>query len=313
MAKYSLIAFGGGRHRCIGSTFAYQQIKVIWSTLLQRFDFTASTARPGPDYSTFVVGPRPPCQVRYRLRADGTRRRPAAAIQRRRDRVSPRRPLRCLYRRAGPVGHLRVVPGAPGSSRSPARQGALPSRQAVRGRGDRRRAVHLDRMGVLPAVLAAQEGGGQPRAASSVRAAPAPWEARTAERAGPRDRHQAHRARSPHRARRRRGPAPSSLRSHPSPPPSSPAASARGRSRVAAIRPACTGLVCWSRRTGPLPVGALPGYRHHAARRRVQPGVRACGNDRCTADGLVFYPRFLLPGYCGVVREADGDLNSAVT
>ena len=36
--------------------------------------------------------------------------------------------------------------------------------------------------------------------------------------------------------------------------------------------------------------------------------VRA-GTDRCTADGLVFYPRFLLPGYCAVVREADGELN----
>jgi len=33
------------------------------------------------------------------------------------------------------------------------------------------------------------------------------------------------------------------------------------------------------------------------------------GTDRCAADGLVFYPRWLLPGYCGVVREADGDLN----
>ena len=81
VAKYSLIAFGGGRHRCIGSTFAYQQIKVIWSALLQRFDFTASGARPTPDYSTFVVGPRPPCRVRYRLRAGGTLRRPAVAIQ----------------------------------------------------------------------------------------------------------------------------------------------------------------------------------------------------------------------------------------
>jgi sterol 14-demethylase len=79
--KYSLIAFGGGRHRCIGSTFAYQQIKVIWSTLLQRFDFTTSTARPGPDYSTFVVGPRPPCRVGYRLRADGNLRRRAVGIQ----------------------------------------------------------------------------------------------------------------------------------------------------------------------------------------------------------------------------------------
>jgi menaquinone-9 beta-reductase len=33
------------------------------------------------------------------------------------------------------------------------------------------------------------------------------------------------------------------------------------------------------------------------------------GTDRCVADGLVFYPRSLLPGYCGVVREADGELN----
>ena len=36
--------------------------------------------------------------------------------------------------------------------------------------------------------------------------------------------------------------------------------------------------------------------------------VRA-GTDRCAADGLVFYPRWLLPGYCGMVREADGELN----
>jgi hypothetical protein len=54
---------------------------VIWSTLLQRFDFTTSTARPGPDYSTFVVGPRPPCRVGYRLRADGNLRRRAVGIQ----------------------------------------------------------------------------------------------------------------------------------------------------------------------------------------------------------------------------------------
>lgn len=33
------------------------------------------------------------------------------------------------------------------------------------------------------------------------------------------------------------------------------------------------------------------------------------GTYQCAADGLVFYPRSLLPGYCGVVREADGELN----
>ena len=79
--KYSLIAFGGGRHRCIGSTFAYQQIKVIWSILLRRFDWAMDGAPPLPDYSTFVVGPRPPCRVRYRRRAPAHARRavPAAA------------------------------------------------------------------------------------------------------------------------------------------------------------------------------------------------------------------------------------------
>ena len=77
--KYGLIAFGGGRHRCIGATFAYQQIKVIWSILLQRFDWAADGAPPAPDYATFVVGPRPPCRVRYRLRAAQHARPPAVA------------------------------------------------------------------------------------------------------------------------------------------------------------------------------------------------------------------------------------------
>ena len=66
--KHALIGFGGGHHRCIGSTFAHQQIKIIWSVLFQRFEL--SLAHPGlqPDYTTFVVGPRPPCRVRYRRR-----------------------------------------------------------------------------------------------------------------------------------------------------------------------------------------------------------------------------------------------------
>jgi sterol 14-demethylase len=72
-AKYALIGFGGGRHRCIGMTFAYLQIMSIWSLLLRRFDFTLLQPAVEPNYETFVVGPRPPCRVRYR------RRRRAAA------------------------------------------------------------------------------------------------------------------------------------------------------------------------------------------------------------------------------------------
>jgi sterol 14-demethylase len=65
---YSLIGFGGGKHRCIGMAFAHQQIKVIWGILLQRFDFDLVDTNIEPDYATFVVGPRHPCRVRYRRR-----------------------------------------------------------------------------------------------------------------------------------------------------------------------------------------------------------------------------------------------------
>jgi sterol 14-demethylase len=70
-SAYTLIGFGGGRHRCIGLTFAQQQVKVIWSVLLRRFELELAEQQHLPDYSTFVVGPRRPCLIRYR------RKRPA--------------------------------------------------------------------------------------------------------------------------------------------------------------------------------------------------------------------------------------------
>jgi len=69
--KFALIGFGGGKHRCIGLTFAYQQIKVIWSVLLRRFDLQLVSDSYEPNYSTFVVGPRQPCLVRYRRKQAG--------------------------------------------------------------------------------------------------------------------------------------------------------------------------------------------------------------------------------------------------
>jgi sterol 14-demethylase len=65
---YSLIGFGGGKHRCIGLAFAYQQIKVIWSVLLKRYEFSLVDSAPQPDYTSLVVGPRAPCLVRYQRR-----------------------------------------------------------------------------------------------------------------------------------------------------------------------------------------------------------------------------------------------------
>ena len=68
-APYSLIGFGGGKHRCIGMVFAYQQIKVIWTSILRRYDIELLDAEYRPDYRTLVVGPQIPCRIRYKRRA----------------------------------------------------------------------------------------------------------------------------------------------------------------------------------------------------------------------------------------------------
>ena len=67
-SPYSLIGFGGGKHRCIGMLFAYQQIKVIWSGILRRYEIELAEQEYQPDYRTLVVGPRQPCRIRYRRR-----------------------------------------------------------------------------------------------------------------------------------------------------------------------------------------------------------------------------------------------------
>ena len=71
-ARFSLITFGGGKHACIGMTFAYLQIKTIWSVLLRRFDFELLGRKPEPNYATFVVGPSQPCLARFRRKSART-------------------------------------------------------------------------------------------------------------------------------------------------------------------------------------------------------------------------------------------------
>jgi len=64
--KFSYIAFGGGRHSCLGERFAYLQVKIIWSILLRKFDFELCQEHPQPDYSTIVVGPKSPCMIKFK-------------------------------------------------------------------------------------------------------------------------------------------------------------------------------------------------------------------------------------------------------
>ena len=66
---YTLIGFGGGKHRCMGKNFAILQIKAIWTVLLDRFDFRLDDPLPAPNYGSWVTGPRLPCRLRYKRRS----------------------------------------------------------------------------------------------------------------------------------------------------------------------------------------------------------------------------------------------------
>ena len=64
---FSFIGFGGGRHGCMGTNFAYLQIKAIWAVLLREFELELVDPVPEPDYESLVVGPKSG-RVRYRRR-----------------------------------------------------------------------------------------------------------------------------------------------------------------------------------------------------------------------------------------------------
>lgn len=64
-ARHSIITFGGGKYACLGGSFAYLQVKAIWSMLLERYDWELLDKDVTADYGTFVVGPTLPCRVRY--------------------------------------------------------------------------------------------------------------------------------------------------------------------------------------------------------------------------------------------------------
>jgi len=67
---FKFIAFGGGRHLCMGNAFAMMQIKTIFAILLKNYEFALVGDPIEADYSAAVVGPKEPCRVRYRRRSD---------------------------------------------------------------------------------------------------------------------------------------------------------------------------------------------------------------------------------------------------
>ena len=67
---FAYLPFGGGRHRCLGASFALIQQKAIFSVLLRRFEFELvdPAASYVDNYSAMVVRPRQPFRVRYQRR-----------------------------------------------------------------------------------------------------------------------------------------------------------------------------------------------------------------------------------------------------
>lgn len=65
---FAYVAFGGGRHKCLGNAFAILQIKAILALLLGQFDFGLCGDKIEDDFQGLVIGPKEPCRVRYRRR-----------------------------------------------------------------------------------------------------------------------------------------------------------------------------------------------------------------------------------------------------
>ncbi|MCY4148088.1 MAG: cytochrome P450 [Gammaproteobacteria bacterium] len=69
---YTLIGFGGGKHRCMGKAFAILQLKVILAVFFDRFDFSFDSSFPLPNYRSWVTGPVEPCRINYKRRSESS-------------------------------------------------------------------------------------------------------------------------------------------------------------------------------------------------------------------------------------------------
>jgi len=66
--KFAYTSFSGGRHACKGESFAYLQIKVIWSYLLRNFELKLESPFPDPDWTKLVAEPKGRVMVSYKKR-----------------------------------------------------------------------------------------------------------------------------------------------------------------------------------------------------------------------------------------------------
>ncbi|HEY1014898.1 MAG TPA: cytochrome P450 [Herpetosiphonaceae bacterium] len=89
--QFTLIGFGGGIHKCPGMNFAYNEIKVIATMLMEQFDLELATRDPGTKFGLGAAHPTP-TWVRYQRKA------------------GPRRGAEPVAAAACPVDHSAVAP-----------------------------------------------------------------------------------------------------------------------------------------------------------------------------------------------------------
>jgi sterol 14alpha-demethylase len=77
---FSLIGFGGGIHRCLGMYFAYSEMKILLTLLLQRYELELVDRDPKPVGGPRLNQPEEPCWVRYRRRPQDSQPRGDARI-----------------------------------------------------------------------------------------------------------------------------------------------------------------------------------------------------------------------------------------
>ncbi|KAG0346779.1 Lanosterol 14-alpha-demethylase [Podila humilis] len=68
-ARNPNLPFGAGRHRCIGETFAYMQLKTVVSTFVRMYDLSLTEkGMPGSDFTKMFVQPVLPVEIDYKPR-----------------------------------------------------------------------------------------------------------------------------------------------------------------------------------------------------------------------------------------------------
>jgi len=68
-ANSPFLPFGAGRHRCIGESFAYLQLSTLGATVIRNCDIELVSPKfPKPDYSTMLVCPLKPRDIKFTRR-----------------------------------------------------------------------------------------------------------------------------------------------------------------------------------------------------------------------------------------------------